>query len=224
MRKIALSVLLGLAVALALVAAAYAKEYVVDVIVDGKTVTLSIVVDDDALTVDTQAPGVEVVSVTAVEATSTPTTAPTATANRNANLRGGPGTSYPVVGSVRTGQALAIVGRNGAGDWLQLTDGEWIAAFLVNNAPPDIQSVPAQSTDQAPPAATPTPPPPPTATPVPAPTFTPTRNCDPSYPTLCIPLNSPDLNCPDIQIKNFPVLPPDPHGFDRDRDGIGCES
>jgi hypothetical protein len=24
--------------------------------------------------------------------------------------------------------------------------------------------------------------------------------------------------------KDFAVLPPDPHGFDRDEDGIGCES
>ena len=34
----------------------------------------------------------------------------------------------------------------------------------------------------------------------------------------------PDLNCQNISDKNFEVLPPDPHGFDRDEDGIGCES
>ena len=50
--------------------------------------------------------------------------------------------------------------------------------------------------------------------------------CEPSYPTLCIPPGLPDLDCPDIEpaFKPFPVLPPDPHGFDGDNDGIGCES
>jgi len=61
----------------------------------------------------------------------------------------------------------------------------------------------------------------PTATPVPTAA---TQNCDPSYPTLCIPPNSPDLDCGDVGVKGFPVLPPDPHRFDRDKDGIGCES
>jgi hypothetical protein len=50
------------------------------------------------------------------------------------------------------------------------------------------------------------------------------NNCDPSYPTLCILPHSPDLDCGDIPDKNFEVLPPDPHGFDGDNDGIGCES
>jgi hypothetical protein len=49
-------------------------------------------------------------------------------------------------------------------------------------------------------------------------------NCDPSYPDVCIPSPPPDLNCDDIPYRRFRVLPPDPHGFDRDKDGIGCES
>ncbi|MBA4385462.1 MAG: hypothetical protein C0410_12060 [Anaerolinea sp.] len=49
-------------------------------------------------------------------------------------------------------------------------------------------------------------------------------NCDPSYPTVCIPPPPPDLDCPEIQYDDFKVLPPDPHGFDRDNDGIGCET
>jgi micrococcal nuclease len=47
--------------------------------------------------------------------------------------------------------------------------------------------------------------------------------CDPSYPDVCIPPPPPDLDCRDIPYRRFRVLPPDPHGFDRDRDGIGCE-
>lgn len=49
------------------------------------------------------------------------------------------------------------------------------------------------------------------------------NQCDPSYPDVCIPPYPPDLDCGDIPYKNFRVLPPDPHGFDRDNDGIGCE-
>jgi len=50
------------------------------------------------------------------------------------------------------------------------------------------------------------------------------ENCDPSYPDICIPSYPPDLNCKDIPFKKFRVLPPDPHRFDGDKDGIGCES
>jgi hypothetical protein len=49
-------------------------------------------------------------------------------------------------------------------------------------------------------------------------------NCDSSYPDICIAPYPPDLNCDDIQNKNFEVLPPDPHRFDREKDGIGCET
>ena len=51
-----------------------------------------------------------------------------------------------------------------------------------------------------------------------------TGNCDPAYPTVCIPPPPPDLDCGDVNQKRFTVLPPDPHRFDGDHDGIGCES
>jgi len=50
------------------------------------------------------------------------------------------------------------------------------------------------------------------------------NSCDPSYPDICIPPFPPDLDCGEIRHVNFKVLPPDPHGFDGDKDGIGCES
>jgi len=49
-------------------------------------------------------------------------------------------------------------------------------------------------------------------------------SCDPSYPDVCIAPYPPDLNCGDIGYSNFRVIGSDPHGFDRDNDGIGCES
>jgi large repetitive protein len=54
--------------------------------------------------------------------------------------------------------------------------------------------------------------------------------CEPSYPTVCIRLKTEvgDLNCSDIPYRRFRVrhdVPnPDPHRFDGDKDGIGCES
>lgn len=51
-----------------------------------------------------------------------------------------------------------------------------------------------------------------------------TTNCEPSYPDFCIPPPPPDLDCKDIAQKRFTILPPDPHRFDGDKDGIGCES
>ncbi|MFQ5838789.1 MAG: thermonuclease family protein [Thermoplasmata archaeon] len=52
----------------------------------------------------------------------------------------------------------------------------------------------------------------------------PPEDCDPAYPDVCIPSPPPDLDCADIPYRNFRVLPPDPHRFDGDGDGIGCES
>lgn len=66
-----------------------------------------------------------------------------------------------------------------------------------------------------------------TATPAPIVPFVgtpaPGGNCDPAYPTVCIPPSPPDLDCGDITFRRFTVLPPDPHSFDGDHDGIGCE-
>lgn len=50
------------------------------------------------------------------------------------------------------------------------------------------------------------------------------ENCDPSYPDVCIASPPPDLDCGDISHRNFTVLQPDPHGFDGNYDGVGCEN
>jgi hypothetical protein len=52
----------------------------------------------------------------------------------------------------------------------------------------------------------------------------PAGDCEPSYPTVCIPSSPPDLDCRDIPYRRFEVLPSDPHRFDGDKDGVGCES
>ncbi len=50
------------------------------------------------------------------------------------------------------------------------------------------------------------------------------EDCDSAYPTVCIPSPPPDLNCGDVSYRRFEVLAPDPHRFDGDKDGVGCES
>ncbi|MGE5595068.1 MAG: hypothetical protein ACM3S1_03415 [Hyphomicrobiales bacterium] len=115
--------------------------------------------------------------------------------------------------------------------------------------PPESQTPDARPTATPTPTRTPTPTPTatatstptatPTATPAtvrvappafaatPAPTADPAEaaqpNCSPAYPDFCIPPAPPDLDCRDIPRTGFTVLPPDPHRFDGDHDGIGCE-
>ena len=50
-------------------------------------------------------------------------------------------------------------------------------------------------------------------------------DCDASYPGVCIPPYSVvgDLNCKEIAERRFEVKQPDPHFFDPDFDGVGCE-
>jgi hypothetical protein len=55
--------------------------------------------------------------------------------------------------------------------------------------------------------------------------------CDPSYPSVCIPMGSEDYDCaggsgdPPFIEGPLTVLPPDPHRLDGyDNDGVGCES
>ena len=44
----------------------------------------------------------------------------TVSAASNANLRGGPGTNFGVVGGTTAGEELFVTGQNAAGDWLRL--------------------------------------------------------------------------------------------------------
>lgn len=75
-------------------------------------------------------------------------------------------------------------------------------------------------------------PPTPVPTPVPAPIAPlvpqPPSDCEPSYPDFCLAVGSANLDCADVQWRRFTVrwdVPnPDPHRFDGEGDGIGCES
>lgn len=141
-----------------------------------------------------------------------------------------------------------------AGVWAECGDGDEMhtpdANALPITATPTLTPIPAPTQEPArpspDPSSTPTPAPTPTptstpaATPTPSPTASPTATlaptprptttadpragCDPSYPTVCIPPPPPDLDCGDIPYRRFQVIGSDPHRFDGDKDGIGCES
>ncbi len=78
--------------------------------------------------------------------------------SEEANLRAGPGTEYERLGSAAPGERLDLIARNPAGDWYQLANGAWIAAFLVEGAPaglPVVQGGPSASVSTAAAAVTP---------------------------------------------------------------------
>lgn len=213
---------LGLLLVVSSVAwAATGERWLIPVTVGGQSFTLRVWLENGALKAETNAAGV-VVGAVQVEAAPAPTAgASTMTVVRvkqNANLRSGPGTGYGIAGQAKAGQDLQVVGQNGDGTWYQLANGGWIAAFLVDSAPATASTASAPSTAANQPAPTAVPP-------TPVPTVAPVaQNCDPSYPDVCIPPAPPDLNCPDVNYRRFKVVGADPHGFDRDHDGIGCES
>ena len=98
------------------------------------------------------------------------------------------------------------------------------ASAIATTVEEDVNRVMAGLEPQ--PSPTPAPPPAPQPQPQPQPQPPPSSggDCDPSYPTVCIPPPPPDLDCGEIAYRRFTVRQPDPHDFDRDRDGIGCES
>jgi len=176
-----------------------------------------------------------------IEPTPTPTTPPTSTttsapdnteptANLNANLRGGPDTTYDIVGSTRQGQVLNIVACNPACDWYQLADGAWIAGFLVDNAPANLPTItvdePASASaavevnTSTPPTPTPTPQPP-TATPQPS-VITEVCNCS-GNTNNCSDFNSQaDAQACFAYCVNEGRG--DIHRLDADNDNLACES
>lgn len=157
-----------------------------------------------------------------VEATAIPRTY----ANQEGNLRAGPGTEFEIAGNVAAGEPVEVLYKNPAGDWYQLGNGGWIAAFLVSGVNADLAvapSLPAVPVVEQPPVVEA----PPVAEQPAVVDNGSDQQCDPSYPDVCIPPLSVrgDLNCPDIpQFARFRVLAPDPHGFDKEGDGLGCES
>ncbi|MCX6049878.1 MAG: SH3 domain-containing protein [Chloroflexi bacterium] len=85
----------------------------------------------------TQAAATIVTSQSAPAGTTNGLTLQVATTGTALNVRGGPGTNYPVVGRAQPGETLVALGRNAAADWVQIQTQAtaygfgWVAARLV---------------------------------------------------------------------------------------------
>ena len=95
------------------------------------------------------------VAVTAAQV-ATPTTA---TINKaRANLRSGPGTSFPVVGTAKLGDTFVIVGRNQASDWFEIVQegkpNAWVSRIVVTVSSP-IDTIPLSAASSQPPKPVP---------------------------------------------------------------------
>jgi len=114
-----------------------------------------------------------------------------------------------------------LIARDGLPDVLVCGPGRDSARVDASDKISGCEEVSRPPVTPPPPTTPPPTTPPPTTPPPPTP---PPSNCDPSYPTVCIPSPPPDLDCGDIPYRNFKVIPPDPHRFDGNKDGVGCES
>lgn len=126
----------------------------------------------------------------------------------SAYARSGPGQNYTIINYLDEGTTVTVLAHANNGSWFNIRlpngDSGWIGASVTEPVGDwDLEDIRAAAT-------------------VPAPPPTPQNNCDPAYPTVCIPSLPPDLDCRDIEYRDFPVLPPDPHLFDGNGDGIGC--
>ncbi len=95
-------------------------------------------------------------------ATPTPDNTVTVTVLQDMNVRGGPSTNYPIVGSGKAGQSSKLVGRNTDSSWLQVeypspSGTGWVYAKLVQiNGDPEVVAIAqAPPPPAAPPAAPP---------------------------------------------------------------------
>ena len=137
-------------------------------------------------------------------------------------VRSGPGPYHQMIGGLVRDDCVKILQTNSDRSWAEIYFNGlsgWVALeyLLLQNS---LNSVSSSSFISIP-----------TRTSRPVSTFTPrpatsaqSSNCHPSYPTVCIPYYPPDLDCGQISYRRFQVVGSDPHGFDGDNDGIGCES
>jgi uncharacterized protein YraI/uncharacterized protein YceK len=124
----------------------------------------------------TATPIPEAATATLEPATATPVTDPEVRTASAMNVRGGPGTNYAVVGALNAGDVARITGKNGAGDWWQISFAGgavgWVYGPLVTTSG-ETGEVAVAEAPAPPPTAVPAPvapaPAQPTAVPAPAP-------------------------------------------------------
>ena len=95
------------------------------------------------------------VGLTATEGTSQPRAVVT---NDTLNIRSGPGTGYPIVGTLKRGDEVTVTGRNKAGTWLAITTEGGLEGWVYadyTSMEPAVESLPVAQAP--PPPASPTP-------------------------------------------------------------------
>lgn len=108
------------------------------------------------------------------------------TANQNVNVRSGPGTTYPQIGTLQAGDSYEVKAQNPEGSWVQFDlngQAAWVTANLVSLSG-SLETVEIAQ-NIAPPPATATPRPRPTATRVPPPTAVP-PTAAPQFPFMLL--------------------------------------
>ncbi len=117
------------------------------------------------------------------------------------------------------------------GGWVTAAERDAIARVLGGcpHEPVPTSDAPTESSVGAAGASSAEPPQQGQAQPAPAPAApppAPPASCDPAYPDVCITpyAEAGDLDCGDVPHRRFAVRAPDPHGFDGNNDGVGCES
>jgi uncharacterized protein YraI len=91
-------------------------------------------------------------------------------ATANANLRAGPGTSYPVVGGLKKGDTVQIIGKTGDGQWYRIESASGTTAWVTSDyikVEAESGTIPVVAAADIPPPPSPEPTLPPTATPPP---------------------------------------------------------
>jgi len=136
---------------------------------------------------------------TVIPPTAPPAFNPMLSINSDMNVRGGPGTNYPIVGTASLGQQYPITGKNSAGDWWKINyNGQagWVFGQLVTAT--DAQHVRIATIIPAPPS-----------TPKPTSISRPTRTPTPSPAGCNLESNVPDPPSPDTDClvwENFYAL------------------
>lgn len=115
-----------------------------------------------APTVEPSPPPVEEAEVVTEEVAELPADEAQILSERSINVRGGPGTNYPIVGALQPGERALITGQNEAGDWWQIQldgDSGWVLGQLVtaeNVTDVPVVEAPAPPPTPEPEAETPT--------------------------------------------------------------------
>lgn len=110
-----------------------------------------------------EAPAADAATATPTPAapTETPISKPQVVASNSLNVRGGPGTAYPIAGALNTGEQAEIIGKNPAGDWWQVATAAglqgWVLGTLVQTSGDTAAVAVAANIPDAPPTPTPAP-------------------------------------------------------------------